>query len=537
MVVIGIFSIFAKRIAIFQTYMRKYVWGLLGLLLLLTSCSESKKIYKIGVSQCSAGPWRDKINNEMLAAQHLYDHDVKVSIVCAYDDTKRQIHQIDSMADAGIDLLVVAPNEAEPTGEALARIKARGIPVICFDRTVDEKSYTAFMGGSNVEAGHAIGVNAIDVARGISDHKPFVMEITALMSSSPAQERHKGFAQAMQGHDEVEYVCREGDWSSETPYRIMMEQIRTGHLPDIVFCHNDGMATGVYRAVAETKTEGRVKIFGIDGMPGEGLEYVQLGHQLASYVYPTGGAEIIKLALDILTGKPYKRQNTLDGILVVRENAWSIATTSKELLRQNKDLVTIQDKLESYLGLYNIQHKMLIGSVILIVLLMIGVIAICYAYYQTRRTIRQRQSLNEEETLLYTHATPQPKRSLLETPEQEMPVPRSQDVIFAEELNEAIRQKMGNPNLKMDDLGESMGLSRVQLYRKVKAITGLTPIELLRKMRLQQGYVLLCTTTKTVQEIAYEVGFGTPGYFSKCFKQQYGKYPMDLRQNGQSQQI
>lgn len=139
MVVIGIFSIFAKRIAIFQTYMRKYVWGLLGLILLLTSCSESKKIYKIGVSQCSAGPWRDKINNEMLAAQHLYDHDVKVSIVCAYDDTKRQIHQIDSMADAGIDLLVVAPNEAEPTGEALARIKARGIPVICFDRTVDEK--------------------------------------------------------------------------------------------------------------------------------------------------------------------------------------------------------------------------------------------------------------------------------------------------------------------------------------------------------------------------------------------------------------
>lgn len=96
---------------------------------------------------------------------------------------------------------------------------------------------------------------------------------------------------------------------------------------------------------------------------------------------------------------------------------------------------------------------------------------------------------------------------------------------------------MGNPNLKMDDLGESMGLSRVQLYRKVKAITGLTPVELLRKMRLQQGYVLLCTTTKTVQEIAYEVGFGTPGYFSKCFKQQYGKYPMDLRQNGQSQQI
>ena len=508
------------------------VYIILIIVLVLTSCSEREKIYKIGVSQCSGGLWRDKVNNEMLAAQHLYEQDVKVTIVCAFDNTQQQIKQIDSLVNSGIDLLVVAPNEAEPISKALSRVKAKGIPVICFDRKVEDNSYTAFIGASNVEAGHAIGVNVIDVAHGMmaGGHKPFVMEITALMSSSPAQERHQGFAQALRGHGELEYVCKESDWSSENAYRIVKEQIMTGHLPDIVFCHNDGMATGVYKAVAEFKAEDKIKIFGIDGLPGEGLDYVQFGHQLASYVYPTGGAEIIKLALDILTGKPYKRQNTLDGILVVRENAWSIATTSKELLRQNKDLVTIQDKLESYLGLYNIQHKMLIGSVILIVLLMIGVIAICYAYYQTRRTIRQRQSLNEEETLLYTHATPQPKRSLLETPEQEMPVPRSQDVLFAEELNEAIRQKMGNPNLKMDDLGESMGLSRVQLYRKVKAITGLTPVELLRKMRLQQGYVLLCTTTKTVQEIAYEVGFGTPGYFSKCFKQQYGKYPSELRE-------
>ena len=88
---------------------------------------------------------------------------------------------------------------------------------------------------------------------------------------------------------------------------------------------------------------------------------------------------------------------------------------------------------------------------------------------------------------------------------------------------------MSNPNLKMEELGDMVGLSRVQLYRKVKALTGLSPVELLRQMRLQQGYLLLSSTTKTVQEIAYEVGFGTPGYFSKCFKQQYGKYPTELR--------
>ena len=52
---------------------------MLSLVLLLASCTE-KKVYKIGVAQCSKGPWREKVNREMLAAQHLYEHDVKVSI-------------------------------------------------------------------------------------------------------------------------------------------------------------------------------------------------------------------------------------------------------------------------------------------------------------------------------------------------------------------------------------------------------------------------------------------------------------------------
>lgn len=499
--------------------------------IVLTACSNSEKTYKIAVSQCSGGLWRDKVNQEMLAAQHLYEQDAEVTIVCAYDDTQRQIRQIDSLVNAGIDLLVVAPNETTPVSAALKRVMDKGIPVICFDRKVKADNYTAFIGGSNVEAGHAVGVNAVDVAHGMmtGGHKPFILEVTALLSSSPAQERHQGFAQALKGHDELEYVCREGDWSSEEAYRIVKQQILTGRRPDIVFCHNDGMATGAYKALVETKTEDCVKVFGIDGMPGEGLDYVQFGHQLASYVYPTGGAEIVRLALDILTGRPYKRENTLQGILVVRENVWSIAATTNELMRQNRDLITIQDKLEDYLGLYNTQRKALLTSLVLIVLLVVAVVAIWRAYVLARRATRQRQALNEEETLFYTNPDSRKLRQLFETPKEELPAPKSQDAIFAETLNEAIRRNMSNPSLKMDDLGETVGLSRVQLYRKVKAITGLSPVELLRQMRLQQGYVLLTTTTKTVQEIAYEVGFGTPGYFSKCFRQQYGKHPVEMR--------
>jgi ABC-type sugar transport system substrate-binding protein/AraC-like DNA-binding protein len=426
----------------------------------------------------------------------------------------------------------VAPNEEAPVSDAISRIRKRGIPVICFDRKVEDDNYTAFIGGSNVEAGHAMGINAVDVAKGMVAHgyRPLVLEITATMSSSPAKERHQGFSEAMKGHPELDYIWRSSDWSSEGAYRIAKEQIETGHLPDIVFCHNDGMATGVYKAVVETHTEGKVKIMGIDGMPGEGLEYVEFGHQIASYVYPTGGAEIVRLALDILTGKPYKQENTLQGILVVRENVWPISTTTKELIKQQRDLITVQDKLEDSLALYDTQHKVLIGSMVTIVVLLVAIVMMLLAYWARKKAIRQRQAMNEEQTLFYTDPSTRRLHDIFDKPEDDLPPPRSQDVLFAAQLNEAIRKNMSNPNLKMEDLGEELGLGRVQLYRKVKAITGQTPVELLRQMRLQRAYALLGSTTKTISEIAFEVGFNTPGYFSKCFKEQYGKLPMELRE-------
>ena len=496
---------------------------LILLVVVLASCTE-EKVYKIGVSQCGAGQWREKVNNEMLAAQHLYEQTAEVSIACAYDDTERQIKQIDSLVSSGIDLLVVAPNEANQLADVIANVRKKGIPVIYFDRKATTDDYTAFIGGSNVEAGRTMGEYAVSLGGG------FVMEITGAMSTSPAQERHEGFSKVMVAHPELKYVCKQADWTSDEACRIVEEQIKTGEVPDIVFCHNDGMATGVYKAVVEQNIEGRIKIIGIDGLPGEGVEYVQFGHQVGTYVYPTHGDKIVKLALDILTGHPYERENALKGILVTPENVNLVDLNSREMMAQNNDLIIVQDKLEQYFGWYNLQRKMLVGSVITIIVLMMAIAMVWRAYLQTRKTIRQRQMMNEEQTLFYTDANRRKVAEIFSTPQEKLPAPKKQDTLFAEQLNEAIRKNLSNPNLKMEELGEEMGLGRVQLYRKVKAITGVTPVELLRKMRLQEAYVLLGSTTKTVAEIAFEVGFNTPGYFSKCFKEEYGKLPGEIRE-------
>lgn len=101
--------------------------------------------------------------------------------------------------------------------------------------------------------------------------------------------------------------------------------------------------------------------------------------------------------------------------------------------------------------------------------------------------------------------------------------------MFLERFKKAAKLHIGDANLRMDDLGSELSLSKVQMYRKVKALTGKTPAEVLREMRMQKAYSLLKQTDKTISEVAAEVGFAIPGYFSARFKKQFGINPTELR--------
>lgn len=96
-------------------------------------------------------------------------------------------------------------------------------------------------------------------------------------------------------------------------------------------------------------------------------------------------------------------------------------------------------------------------------------------------------------------------------------------------FRESVEARLEDSELSVEDLAAEMNLSRVQLYRKVKSLTGSTPVELLRTARLKRAYQLLLTTDKSVSEVAYQVGFTAHSYFTKCFKDEYGKLPGELR--------
>ena len=112
--------------------------------------------------------------------------------------------------------------------------------------------------------------------------------------------------------------------------------------------------------------------------------------------------------------------------------------------------------------------------------------------------------------------------------QQEQEALGDKDQSFIKQLRKVIKSHIPDADYSVEDLGDEMGLSRVQLYRKVKALTGYSVVDLLRKARLAKAKHLLETTDMNISEVAYEVGFTTPSYFTKRFKEEYGIKPGEV---------
>lgn len=145
----------------------------------------------------------------------------------------------------------------------------------------------------------------------------------------------------------------------------------------------------------------------------------------------------------------------------------------------------------------------------------------CRSLIENRKRIKL--SINSLPGLSAVNAAPKAKTSSVKTP-------GDIDSDFYSQFVEIVNSDMGNPDLSVDELAARMGLGRSQFYRKIKALTNFSPVELLRDMRLNRARTLLTGTEKTVSEIAYETGFSTPAYFTKCFRDAFGETPSELRE-------
>ena len=495
------------------------------LLIALTSCSQSRKEYKIGVSQCSEDIWREKQNAELRMGAYLQG-DVELRFAAAYDSDERQVQQIDSLVATGIDLLIVAPNQVATISPAIDRAYDKGIPVIVFERKTNSQKYTAFISADNYEMGRVMGEYVASQLQG----KGRVMEIMGLEGSSPAIERHNGFADALKSFPNIEITAMlQGDWTEESGVKAVKAYQGDLSNIDFVFGQNDRMAMGALKTLSTLHPQLSTKFCGIDGLPGEdgGIRLVRDSILDASYIYPTHGDRIIQLAVEILEGKPYEKETRLMSALVTRDNARVLLMQNEEMMRQSDYLHQLHVRADTYLQQLDTQRMVTFLAVGVIILLLV-IMVLFYLYHLKKIAIQRERVVNTLWNMKpedIPQATPEAPESHEEATEDE-PVAVS---LFITRFKEAVEKRLDESELSVEDLAADMNLSRVQLYRKVKSFTGSTPVELVRTARLNRGYQLLLTTDKSVSEVAYQVGFSAPSYFTKCFKEEYGMLPGDLR--------
>ena len=527
---------------------------LLAVLLISTGCQSDKRHYVIGVSQCSEDIWREKQNAELKMGAYFHDN-VELKFAAAYDSDERQIQQIDSLVNEGVDLLIVAPNQVQTISPAIDRAYDKGIPVIVFERKTSSQKYTAFISADNYEMGQVMGGYIATRLNG----KGNVLEVKGLAGSSPAIERHNGFMHAIKEFPGIKVVgSLQGDWTEQTAYEVtkqwLSQQLKANSYQpiDLVFGANDRTAMGARKALLESqqlKANSQKPYFcGIDGLPGQdgGIQLVRDSLLDASYIYPTHGDQIIDLAISILEGKPYQKETLMMSALVTRDNAKVLLMESEEIMRRATQLDQLHHTADAYLHELDTQ-RMVNWLAIGIIALLIIVFVLFYLYYLSKVS---RQHEHVANTLWNMQTLPQP---LPEGMGEDTPATDNQGVhsncpppsqggdggesvggassisYFITRFKEVVESRMGDSDISVEDLAADMNLSRVQLYRKVKAVTGSSPVELLRNARLNRAYQLLLTTDKSVSEVAYMVGFTAPSYFTKCFKDEYGMLPGEVR--------
>ncbi|MBR5063570.1 MAG: substrate-binding domain-containing protein, partial [Bacteroidales bacterium] len=287
------------------------------------------------------------------------------------------------------------PNQVNTITPAVEAAFDAGIPVILFDRKIDSDKYTAFIGADNVEIGRILGNYAAKVLGG----KSRIVEIQGLEGSSPAIDRHNGFVEALAAYPGISVVAsRYGGWLQEGGAKAMQEFLDEGIAFDAVFAQNDRMARGAYEVLPDPAG---IPFFGIDAL-ADGIQDVIDGVLTATYLYPTSGDQVMEIAMNILSGKPYERENRLESLLVDGQNARMQLIQEQVTARQLSMVEELNEKQDAFLAQINSQKLVLLLLLALIVALITGIVLAVRSYFVTRKLSQQLEESTKAKLAFFT---------------------------------------------------------------------------------------------------------------------------------------
>lgn len=391
---------------------------------LLVACDRRKPEYIIGVSQCSNDEWRVQMNKEILR-EALFYPGVEVKIRQAQDDNQRQIKDIKEFIHRKVNLIIVAPNEAGAIAPVLEEAYEAGIPVVLVDRKIHSDKYTAYVGADNYEIGKKVGEYIVNALNGEGQ----VVEITGLKASTPAVERHRGMMEALKVAPGIHIVASADAGWFQDKARMVVDTILKRHSRiDLIFAQNDRMAIGAYQEARRQGREKDIVFIGVDAVAGKGygVESVAKGELNATFIYPTGGDKVMQVAMSILKGKKYERENYLSTAAVNKDNARIMQMQTEHIFSLDHKIELLHSRLDDYFLRYSAQKMFLYACVVILVLVGFLLFFLVRAFWMKNRMNTELSTQKEQ----------------LESQRDQLQEQRDQLIELSRQLEEATHAKL-----------------------------------------------------------------------------------------------
>ncbi|MEP2530537.1 substrate-binding domain-containing protein [Shimia sp.] len=292
----------------------------------LTATAALAEDYVIGFSQVTTvEPWRVQFNKDLRAEAELHSN-VELLISDASDRTDTQVADVENFIRQEVDAILISPKESAGLTGVVEQATAAGIPVFVLDRNVDTDQFVQWVGGNNSLIGEAAGEFALEQLGGAGNAQGNIVEIYGGLGITATFERSDPFHAAFEGEEGVTFLLdrQSGDWKQDQAYDIMATALRNYEDIDMVYGHNDPMAYGAYLAAKDAGRADDIIFIGVDGLPGEGVLWVDNGELAATFLYPTPGAEGLRQALAYLGGAEVPREVVLGTEAITSANSGEI---------------------------------------------------------------------------------------------------------------------------------------------------------------------------------------------------------------------
>ncbi len=279
--------------------------------------------WTVGFSQATTlEPWRVQFNKD-LKAEAAKHPDMNVLFADAQDRTETQVADTENYIRREVDVILISPKESAGLTNVVEKAMDAKIPVILLDRNINSDKYTQWIGGDNVVIGRAAGNFVVNTLGGPGAAKGNVVEIWGGLGTQGSHDRSNGLHEITDKEPGIKFLLSQqsADWKQDKAYELMATTLRNIENIDLVYAHNDPMAYGAYLAAKDAGREKSIKFVGVDGLPNEGVKYVHDGILIATFLYPTPGAEGVRQAEKLLNGGTLDRKIVLPTATYTKANA------------------------------------------------------------------------------------------------------------------------------------------------------------------------------------------------------------------------